>query len=89
MSSRPQRPLRAPRHDCVGVSAPRPTWPRRPRPEVRLVARIESRDDRAVDEPPLDRQTVDDMIRLLMRIDAGVEELLALFGEDEEDETDA
>jgi len=29
------------------------------------------------------------MILLLMRIDAGVEELLALFGEDEEeDETD-
>jgi hypothetical protein len=42
-----------------------------------------------VDEPPLDRQTVDDMIRLLMRIDAGVQELLAIFGEgDDEDETD-
>jgi hypothetical protein len=43
-----------------------------------------------VDEPPLDRQTVDDMIRLLMRIDARVEELLALFGdENDEEETDA
>ncbi|HEV8685652.1 MAG TPA: hypothetical protein VGQ84_00095 [Gaiellaceae bacterium] len=42
-----------------------------------------------MDEPPLDRQTVDAMIRLLMPIDAGVEELLALFGEDDdEDETD-
>jgi hypothetical protein len=42
-----------------------------------------------VDEPPLDRQTVDDMIRLLMRIDARVAALLALYGEDdEEDEAD-
>jgi hypothetical protein len=39
-----------------------------------------------VDEPPLDRQTVDAIIRLLMRIDARVEELLDLFGKDDDEE---
>jgi hypothetical protein len=39
-----------------------------------------------MDEPPLDRQTVDDMIQLLMRIDARLEELLLLFLEDDDDE---
>lgn len=43
-------------------------------------------DDRAVDDAPLDRQTVDDIIRLLMRIDARLEALLDLEAEDDDDE---
>ena len=39
-----------------------------------------------MDEPPLDRQTVDDIIRLLMRIDARLEALLDLEAEDDDDE---
>lgn len=41
-----------------------------------------------MDEPPLDRQTVDDMIRLLMRIDERMEELLSLFAEEDDEEAD-
>ena len=48
------------------------------------------RHDRRMDEPPLDRQTADDIIRFLMEIDARLEELLAYFGdEDEENEDEA
>jgi len=39
-----------------------------------------------MDESPLDRQTVDDIIRFLMRIDARLEELLEQYGEDDNDE---
>jgi hypothetical protein len=42
-----------------------------------------------VDELPLDRQTVDDIIRLLMRIDARLEALLAQEDEDGEEEEDS
>jgi hypothetical protein len=42
-----------------------------------------------VDEPPLDRQTVDDIIRLLMRIDAHLEALLEESEDDDEEETDS
>jgi hypothetical protein len=42
-----------------------------------------------VDEPPLDRQTVDDIIRLLMRIDARPEALLDLDAEEDDDEEEA
>ena len=42
-----------------------------------------------MDELPLHRQTVDDIIRLLMRIDARLEELSsALGGEDDDEEPD-
>ena len=39
-----------------------------------------------MDEPPLDRQTVDDIIRFLMQIDGRLEELLEQYGEDDDDE---
>jgi hypothetical protein len=39
-----------------------------------------------MDEPPLDRQTVADPIRLLMRIDARLAELQAQLAEEEDDD---
>ena len=46
-----------------------------------------------MDEPPLDRHTVNDIIRFLMKIDARLEELLSYYGEeddeDDDDESDA
>lgn len=41
-----------------------------------------------MDEPPLDRQTVDDIIRFLMQIDARLEELLSYYEEEDEEEDD-
>jgi hypothetical protein len=40
-----------------------------------------------VDEPPLDRHTVDDIIRFLMQI-ARLEELLWQYDEEEDDDDD-
>jgi len=41
-----------------------------------------------VDEQPFDRQTVNDIIRFLMRIDARLEELLSYYEEEEDEEDD-
>jgi hypothetical protein len=41
-----------------------------------------------MDEPSLDRQTVDDIIRFLMQIDARLEELRSYFIVHEEEEDD-
>jgi hypothetical protein len=41
-----------------------------------------------MDEPPLDRHTVDDIIRFLMTIDARLERLMSYFEEDEEEDED-
>jgi hypothetical protein len=40
-------------------------------------------------EPPLDRETVDDIIRLLMRIDERVEDVLAIVRGEGDEEADA
>ena len=41
-----------------------------------------------MDEQPFDRQTVNDIIRFLMRIDARLEELLSYYEEEEDEEDD-
>jgi hypothetical protein len=40
-------------------------------------------------EPPLDRETVDDIIRLLMRIDESVEDVLTILRGEDDEEADA